>query len=753
MLPLGRFAIAAAAASLLLAACGDSTSPPRPTTLAAVSSVQVVGTVGELLSEPLTVRVTDAGGSPVARVPVTFTVAEGGGSLSRTLDSTDASGVARTSWRLGETAGAQRVTAVAAGLSGTVEFRASAQAGAPATIAIATGDNQTAAAGAPVPTPPAVRIRDRFNNPVAGVSVFFSVSSGGGSVGGAGAVTNADGIATVGEWRLGPAVGQNRLAALAVVNGVAGNPVTFTALATAGAAARVVATTATAITGTVGASVTPVPQVRVTDANGNPVAGVSVAFAASTGSTVANATQVTSADGVASATSWTLGTTAQDYTLTATVAGLAPVTFTGTARPGPAANVVAQAGDNQTAQVGRTLPVEPAVRVTDAFGNAVAGVEVLFEVTAGGGTVLGRRPATNASGVAAVGAWTLGETIGTNTLRASVQASNVAGNPLTFTAIATSGPAVSMAVSAGQGQTATVGSAVAVRPAVIVRDSRGNPVAGVTVTFAVGAGGGTVTGATAVTSAAGVATVGSWTLGGVAGVQTLVASAAGLTDVTFSATATAGAAATLAAFSTTNLGSFVVAASQAVSQLPSVRVTDVGGNPVAGVTVTFATANSASGSIGGNVQVTNANGVATLGSWTLPTTAGTATVVASVPGLTDVSFQATMLPAAASRIVLVGTVPSTVTQATTTALSLSFRLQDAFFNNVSTAGVTVTFTPGTGSGTVSSATATTNGSGVVTVTWTFATPATPPADQTQTLVVAGGTGSGLTGLTVAIVVQ
>src|SRR5699024_11788888 len=71
-------------------------------------------------------------------------------------------------------------------------------------------------------------------------------------------------------------------------------------------------------------------------------------------------------------------------------------------------------------------------------------------------------------------------------------------------------------------------------------DSQDNPVAGVTVSFAVTSGGGSVTGAARVTDASGIAQVGSWTLGGEA-TQTLEASAPGLSGnpVVFTANADA----------------------------------------------------------------------------------------------------------------------------------------------------------------------------------------------------------------------
>lgn len=92
--------------------------------------------------------------------------------------------------------------------------------------------------------------------------------------------------------------------------------------------------------------------------------------------------------------------------------------------------------------------------------------------------------------------------------------------------------------AAGNQQTALVGAAVAVAPAVRVVNSAGAGVAGVSVTFAVGTGGGTVTSASQTTAADGVATVGSWVLGS-AGTNTLLATVAEATagsPVTFTAT-------------------------------------------------------------------------------------------------------------------------------------------------------------------------------------------------------------------------
>lgn len=94
-----------------------------------------------------------------------------------------------------------------------------------------------------------------------------------------------------------------------------------------------------------------------------------------------------------------------------------------------------------------------------------------------------------------------------------------------------------VSASAGGGDTARVGTPVTTPPAVVVRNAAGTGLSGITVTFAVTAGGGAVTGATATTNASGVATVGSWTLGSSPGANTLTATVQGLPPVTFTATA------------------------------------------------------------------------------------------------------------------------------------------------------------------------------------------------------------------------
>ncbi len=702
-----RNTLLALATLAVAAACGDNGSePPQPSTVSVVGAATFTGAAGEALATPLRVRVADAGGSPLEGQTVTFSVTGGGGSVTPTTSTTNSSGEATAVWTLGTATGQQTAQAAVTGVSSPASFVAVSSAGAPSAITINAGNNQTGQAGASVGIAPSVRLRDRFGNNVAGVSVFFSVSAGGGSVTGSGATTNAEGIATVGSWQLGPNVGANRLTALAVFNGVQGNPVEFTATAAAGPANRVTALTATTINQVVGTNVSPLPSVRVTDAAGNPVAGVQVTFAGSTGSTVNGTTKQTSADGVATVDGWLLGSTVQNYTLTATVQGiLTPTVFTATTRASAAASVIAVAGNAQTAFVGRPVDIEPSVRVNDAFGNPISGAEVVFTVVAGGGSAVARTQITNAAGVATVGGWTLGETPGANTLRATVTGTGIAGNPVNFNATATPGLPATISAQAGAGQTAQVSTTLPISPSVVVRDNRGNPVANVNVQFIVGSGGGTLTGALAQTNATGVASVGSWTLGGATGTQTLIARIAGLPDVIFTATATPGVPNAVTPVNAISYGAVV--ANSVVAPAPSVVVRDVGGNPLANVTVTFQLETVGSGSITGGTVATDVNGVAQLGSWRVGTVAGTVSGVrVFVTGLdqqgNEIVFSANVIAGAPAALnagpnaILNQTNLPNTGGAVPTAPSV--RVTDLFGNPI--ANTTVTFAPNVGSGTV-----------------------------------------------------
>ena len=263
----------------------------------------------------------------------------------------------------------------------------------------------------------------------------------------------------------------------------------------------------------------------------------------------------------------------------------------------------------QTATAGSMVPTPPSVRAVDAQGAAVAGAVVTFTVSAGGGVVVGGTATTDASGIASVTSWTLGPVAGANTLTAQV-----AGRPaVIFTATGVAGVVAQLSKTSTDPQNGIVGSAVTAAPSVTVRDANGNPVAGVAVTFTVTAGQGTVAGATASSSASGVASVGSWTLGNVTGVNTLTASAVGVQSVAFTATSAAGPVVSV------SITSVVTPVMPGATQQLVVSARDAYGNVIAGAPLTYSTGSSTIATVSSAGLVT---GVA-YGSTTLTVSSGT----------------------------------------------------------------------------------------------------------------------------------
>lgn len=153
--------------------------------------------------------------------------------------------------------------------------------------------------------------------------------------------------------------------------------------------------------GTAGQALATQLSVIVRDASNNPLAGVNVTWAAASGGGSVNpTTSATNASGIAT-TSRTLGAGAGAQTTTATVTGLAPVTFNAVAQIQGATQMALSAGGNQTDSVLATLAVALAVLVRDQNGAVVPGVVVVWTVT-GGGSVSASTSTTNASGVATI---------------------------------------------------------------------------------------------------------------------------------------------------------------------------------------------------------------------------------------------------------------------------------------------------------------------------------------------------------------
>jgi hypothetical protein len=271
--------------------------------------------------------------------------------------------------------------------------------------------------------------------------------------------------------------------------------------------------------------------VRAADAQGGPVVGRTVTFAVETGGGSLTNTQVeTDALGMAE-TAFILGPAVGAQTVTATMRGVAPVTFSAVVAATTPTQLVVASGNAQSGVVGAALTAPVVVRATDSHGNSVSGVFVTLDAPSGG-TLSPSSGTTNASGQLSA-TWVLDTVAGVQTLSASSS-----GLPsVTATATAVPGPASKLVVQSGNGQFGTVGTPLPNAITVGVTDVYNNPVAaGTSVTFAVTAGGGSVSPATVTTDANGRASTG-WTMGARVGANTLSASAADLATATITATA------------------------------------------------------------------------------------------------------------------------------------------------------------------------------------------------------------------------
>jgi adhesin/invasin len=353
---------------------------------------------------------------------------------------------------------------------------------------------------------------------------------------------------------------------------------------------------------------------------------VAVSFAVATGGgSITGASPITNAQGIATVASWTLGTTAGANSLSATSTGLtgSPVTFNATGTPGPASAGSSTATvPNGTAGSATSISVQ----AKDQYGNSLTSGGAAVVVTVSGANTATPVVTDNANGTytasytpAAAGSDQVAITLGGSAISGSPYPSTVAG-----------GAATAIALNGGNNQSATVNTAVATAPSVKVTDGGGNPVANVAVSFAVATGGGSITGASPITNAQGIATVASWTLGKKTGANTLRATATGLTGspITFSATAAAGAPVSMLLVEGNNE---TAPAGTKVKTRPRVKVRDAFANDVPNVSVTFVVT-SGGGSVTGATSVTGTAGATGVASWTLGSTPGTNTLTATAAG-------------------------------------------------------------------------------------------------------------------------
>ncbi|MEO8294602.1 MAG: Ig-like domain repeat protein [Gemmatimonadota bacterium] len=328
------------------------------------------------------------------------------------------------------------------------------------------------------------------------------------------------------------------------------------------------------ITASSGSSTTTI-TVTARDASNNPISGATVVLSASgSGNTITQPSATTNVSGVATGTLSSTG--AGSKTVSATINGVG-VTQTQAVTVDPAA----AAAGSSTANVPSGTPgvqTTITVQAKDQFGNNVTTGGANVQVTVSGSNTAGPI-AANDNGDGTYTASYTPASSGPDQVDITLNGTPILGSP--FNTIVAVGPATQIQMVTGNNQSAPIGTSLGTRPTVIVRDALNNPVSGVTVSFAVTGGGGSVSPGSVATNANGLADVG-WTLGPSSGTNTLTASSTGLSGspVLFSASAMLGATATAITGQTPNPS----AAGQNVSV--SYAVTASVGTPTGSVTVT-----------------------------------------------------------------------------------------------------------------------------------------------------------------------
>ncbi len=305
------------------------------------------------------------------------------------------------------------------------------------------------AAGAPITPAAQVSVEDTQGNVVTtatnAVAIAIGTSPPGGTLAGTTTVDAVNGVATFSNLSINKAGTGYMLAASATgLTGATSNAFNVTA----GTAANVAATAGTTQTTPINTAFATNLQVTVTDANGNGVSGVSVAFTVNAaangagGAFTGGNTATTNAQGIASANTFTANGTIGTYTVTASASGISGTAlFTLTNLSGLAASITAVSGTPQSAQSNTAFAALKAL-VKDGGGSPLSNVTVTFTAptTGASGTFTGgsniATANTDASGTATAPTFTANFTNGTYTVNATVSG---AATPAAFALTETAG--------------------------------------------------------------------------------------------------------------------------------------------------------------------------------------------------------------------------------------------------------------------------------------------------------------------------
>ncbi|MCI0691672.1 Ig-like domain-containing protein [candidate division KSB1 bacterium] len=281
---------------------------PQPAKLAMISGNSQQGTVGEVLAQPVVVRVADSYDRPVWGVPVTFSITLGNGFVNEKRQialPSDAFGEVKANWRLGLDVGLNVLRAESAGLSGSpIDFQAQANPGEASAMLLMSGNPVYGDANSQS-EPLVVQTVDRQGHGVEGVPVIFELIEGAGTLTDNYVMTGSTGLASA-KVDFGSQSGWRKVRVSS--EGLAGSPLIMQAYARPLDASSIhVVERTNNQNGTKGKPLNFPLQVQVRDGLGNPVPGVQVNFVVTAGGGQIDVPiAISDTNGIASAR-WTLG--------------------------------------------------------------------------------------------------------------------------------------------------------------------------------------------------------------------------------------------------------------------------------------------------------------------------------------------------------------------------------------------------------------------------------------------------------------
>jgi hypothetical protein len=621
-------------------------------------------TAGAALA-PVQATVVDAFGNPVSGSNVTLTANGFSFASGTTTEATNSNGVATFSNLVIDTAGSGYTISAGDGSAAATSTKFGISPGAPADLTFVQGPT-TATAGTAISPAVSVEVTDAFGNLVPGSKVTLAPHGFAFASGTLTASTGSTGVATFGDLVV-DAVGSGY-----TISASDGSPSATSGpfSITAAAPATLTFTQEPTTTGA-GATINPAVTVSAEDAFGNPVPSSNVTLSGNGfGFASGTLTVATGANGVASFGDLVIETAGTGYTMTAQDSG-ASVASTPFAISTGAASIITFTHQPSDATAGVDLSPAVTVKVTDAYGNAIAGSSVTLSANGFSFAAGTLTQSTNSSGVAtfpglAVDTAGSGYSINANSASASAESNTVA--------ILAAAPAT---ISFTQQPTATTaGTAISPSVQVTVEDAYGNPVPGSKVTLAPN-GFSFASGTTSVaTNANGTATFSGLVIDTAGKGYTLTASDGATTEQSATFAVDAAAAATL----TFSQEPTTTGAGTAIDPAVTVTVTDAYGNPVAGSSVTLSPTGFSFAS-GKMTETSNAAGVASFGDLVIDS-AGSGYTISAGDGSVTATSSPFGVTAAAPASLSFTTEPASGTAGDALTPAVVVTAEDAFGNPV-----------------------------------------------------------------------